>query len=89
LVIEVDVSRSSLNKLAIYAGLGVHEVWRYRATGITILRLAGGAYSQVEASEILPGITGEQLMHLLEASEQMKRKDWLQEIRAVAQPLTN
>jgi Uma2 family endonuclease len=87
LVIEVDVSRSSLNKLAIYAGLGVYEVWRYRASGITILRLAEGAYHQVDASVILPGITGEQLTHLLEASQQLKRKDWLQEIRAVAQTL--
>jgi Uma2 family endonuclease len=29
LVLEVDITRSSLNRLDVYAGLGVPEVWRY------------------------------------------------------------
>ena len=29
LVIEVDITRSSLDKLSIYAALRVPEVWRY------------------------------------------------------------
>ena len=29
LAIEVDISRSSLNKLSIYADIGVPEVWLY------------------------------------------------------------
>src|SRR4051794_35073035 len=36
LVIEVDVSRSSLNRMAIYATLGVPEVWRLEAQGFSI-----------------------------------------------------
>jgi len=37
LVIEVDVSRSSFDKLAIYAGFGVQEVWRREADRVSIL----------------------------------------------------
>ena len=33
LVIEVDVSSTSLNKLPIYASLGVSEIWRWRWQG--------------------------------------------------------
>ncbi len=88
LVIEVDVSSSSLNKLPIYAGLGVSEIWRWRLHGVSILRLEHGAYHQQQASVVLPGVTGEQLTYLLQASQQMKRKDWLLEVRAVAHTLT-
>ena len=88
LVIEVDVSSSSLNKLPIYAGLGVAEIWRWRWQGVSILRLEHGAYHQQDASVILPGVTSERLTYLLQASQQMKRKDWLREVQAVAHSLT-
>jgi Uma2 family endonuclease len=46
LVIEVDVSRSSLNRMAIYAALGVPEVWRLDQQGFSILVLgANGEYA--------------------------------------------
>ena len=88
LVIEVDVSSSSLNKLPIYASLGVSEIWRWRQSGVTILRLENNEYHSQNRSVILPGVTNEQLTHLLQASQQMKRKDWLREVRAVAHALT-
>ena len=37
LAVEVDMSRSSLDKLAIYAALGVVELWRTDGTTIEIL----------------------------------------------------
>ena len=30
LIVEVDISRSAVNRMAIYAALGVPEVWRFR-----------------------------------------------------------
>ena len=39
LAIEVEVSSPLLDKLAIYAGLGVPEIWRYNQDGLTILLL--------------------------------------------------
>ncbi|MDP9363814.1 MAG: Uma2 family endonuclease [Chloroflexota bacterium] len=42
LVLEVEVSHPSLDKLAIYAGFGVPEVWRCRANRVSIHRLNNG-----------------------------------------------
>src|SRR5215831_8087758 len=46
LVIEVDVTHSSLDKLPIYAALGVPEVWRSDGTRLAILILEGGTYEE-------------------------------------------
>ena len=35
LVLEIDMSNSSLNKLPIYAALGVAEIWRYNGNNLT------------------------------------------------------
>ncbi|MGH8006933.1 MAG: Uma2 family endonuclease, partial [Candidatus Binatia bacterium] len=44
LVIEVDITSSSLKKSPIYAAIGVPEIWRYDGHAVTILRLAGSKY---------------------------------------------
>jgi Uma2 family endonuclease len=38
-VIEIEVSRTVLDRLDIYAALGVPEVWRCRRAGIIVMRL--------------------------------------------------
>ncbi len=43
LAIEVDVSTSSLDRMAIYAALGVPEVWRWQADRLTEFRLDGAS----------------------------------------------
>src|SRR5262249_44955535 len=39
LAIEVDITSSVLNRLAIYAALGVPEVWRYNGIRLEVYRL--------------------------------------------------
>jgi len=39
LVLEVDITRSSIPKLPIYAALGVPEVWQWRSDAIEVFRL--------------------------------------------------
>lgn len=56
LVIEVDVSRSSVSKRRIYAAFGVPEVWRHTAGRIEVHRLSAGSYGLAEASEVFPGL---------------------------------
>lgn len=47
LAIEVDATRSSLNRVSIYATLGVPELWRLDRKGLTFHALgAGGQYAQ-------------------------------------------
>ncbi|HQY65292.1 MAG TPA: Uma2 family endonuclease [Polyangiaceae bacterium] len=52
--IEVVVSSPLVDKLAVYSGLGVSEVWLWREGRLAVHRLVGGAYEPREASEVLP-----------------------------------
>ena len=82
LVIEIDVSRSSLDKLPVYAGLGVPEVWRYQHGRVQMYRLAGGSYVEVEDSAVIPGLSGARLTAFVRDSLTASRPDWWQGVVA-------
>ncbi|MBN2578664.1 MAG: Uma2 family endonuclease [Pirellulales bacterium] len=55
LALEVDISRSSLDKLDIYADLGVPELWLYNGENLRVYPLqADGRYRQQESSLNFP-----------------------------------
>lgn len=55
LAVEIDISRSSLNRLGIYAALGVPEVWRFDGAVLRIYRLGpDGSYAEVQESGHFP-----------------------------------
>jgi Uma2 family endonuclease len=58
IAIEVVVSSGFVDKLAVYAGLGVLEVWIWQPSraAIAVNRLASGTYQQRERSEVLPAL---------------------------------
>lgn len=58
IAIEVIVSSPLLDKLAVYAGLGVPEVWVWHSTSqnLAVHRLVGGRYEAVPTSPTLPGL---------------------------------
>lgn len=57
LAIEVEVSRSVLDRLSIYATLGVGEVWRLdKDGGLTFWTLRSAQYIEVPESQAVPGI---------------------------------
>jgi Uma2 family endonuclease len=58
LAIEVIVSSGLVDKMAVYAGLGVAEVWTWRpgARAIVAHRLIGGAYERQDRSTLLPAL---------------------------------
>ena len=82
LVVEIDITSPSLEKLPIYAQLGVPEVWRYDGHSVTILRLAGEAYVAAAESAALPPLTGEVLSRFVAASKTQPRTAWLRALRA-------
>ena len=82
LVIEIDVSRSSLDKLPVYAGLGVPEVWRHQHGRVQMYRLAGGSYVEVEDSAVIPGLSGARLTAFVRDSLTASRPDWWQGVEA-------
>jgi Uma2 family endonuclease len=69
LAIEVDVTSASGRKLAIYARLGVPELWVYANGRVTIHELQGEAYGQREESPTFPGVTATLITAWLEQGE--------------------
>ena len=55
LAVEIDVTRSSLDRMGVYAILGVPEIWRFDGTAITFYRRNdAGQYDQTERSCAFP-----------------------------------
>jgi Uma2 family endonuclease len=65
-VVEIDVSHSSVRKLAFYAQLGVPEVWRYDGERASMYRLSDTRYEEVPASLAFPVFTADAMTALLQ-----------------------
>ena len=85
LVIEIDITSPSLDKLPIYAQMGVPEVWRYDGERITILALKGSDYGETAGSIVLPPVTSAALTSFVEQSKATRRTIWLERVREWAQ----
>lgn len=86
LMVEVEISRSALNKLPICATLGVPEVWRCDYSSLTILHLRDGNYEPGERSQFLP-VSAADLTLQIKAREGRKRNAWLRGVREWARGL--
>ena len=84
LVIEIDVTSFSMNKLPLYASIDVPEVWRYEDAEIEILLLNGGSYRKSPESKCLSGIGAGTLTDLMRKSKILRRTEWLKQIREAA-----
>ena len=56
IAIEVVLSSGVVDKLSIYQGLGVAEVWVWEAEKFTIYHLRSDEYEQIASSELLPNL---------------------------------
>lgn len=81
LVIEIDVTSTSIHKDPIYAQLGVREVWRYDGDELRIGKLVGEAYVASETSEALPLVTATVLSQFLERSRTVRRPEFVKSFR--------
>lgn len=81
LVIEIDVSRSSLPRFPIFAAFGVPEVWRYDGTRVSVWRLEAGRYVEAERSTALPVVTGAAATRWLEESRTLPSTEWVRRVR--------
>lgn len=82
LAVEVEVSRSSLPRMAIYAALGVLEVWRWRREELTIWSLDAGKYVQREFSVNLPMLRVKDLEPFLDFELAADETAWVRNFRA-------
>ena len=63
LSIEVDITRSVLNRMSIYASLGVPEIWRCRESGLEVYLLKeSGEYLLSQESTIFPGVSMKEMV---------------------------
>ena len=84
LVIEIDITHCSLDKLPIFAAVGVPEVWRYTGARVQLLQLVQGSYITTHESTALPNVTSDVLTRFMRESEREKRTAWLRQVRAWA-----
>ena len=56
LAIEVVVTSGLVDKLDIYQGLGVTEVWQWQAGRLLIYHLRSAGYELIQTSELLPDL---------------------------------
>lgn len=72
LAIEVEISTSVMNRMGIYAALGVPEVWRFDGTTLRVQRLrSGGTYDQVARSEWFPTLPLSELSQFLVQTQKL------------------
>jgi Uma2 family endonuclease len=89
LVVEVALTKSTLEKLPIYATLGIPEVWRYITTAdekvlegnLLIYQLRDGEYQQTSTSRCFPTVTGDRITLFLEHSDSMSLATALRVLR--------
>ncbi|WP_240966555.1 Uma2 family endonuclease [Nodosilinea sp. P-1105] len=65
LAVEIDITRSSLDRFSIYADLGIPEIWRYDGQTLTIYGLNDGGYVQRDRSLALSPITATDITHFV------------------------
>jgi Uma2 family endonuclease len=81
LAIEIDITSSSLNRFAIYAKLGVPEVWRYDGHVITIHQLVGDLYVLCDRSIAFPLLQTIDLQNFLELKSTLKENALIRQVR--------
>lgn len=89
LILEVELSRSSLNKFEIYAELGIREVWRYISKpGETFLKgnffihyLEGDRYIEEDRGLAFPFLTAGRILQFIDQSDALGLPTALRDLR--------
>ncbi|MFL5245924.1 MAG: Uma2 family endonuclease [Gemmataceae bacterium] len=87
LALETDMTSSSMNRMEIYAALGIPEVWRYENETLTFYRLMEGKHYQESATSLaFPLVTPEDLTRMLAQRHKMDQnalvrhfREWVRE----------
>jgi Uma2 family endonuclease len=83
LAIEVEISKSSVNRLGVYSALRVQEIWRFDGRKLTILdRQDDGTYLSINSSAAFPWISIEEITHFLVDEDTRDETQWARKVRA-------
>ncbi|MBV8130176.1 MAG: Uma2 family endonuclease [Planctomycetaceae bacterium] len=83
LAIEIEITRSALNRLGLYGVLGVPEIWRFDGRTLRILdRQTDGSYREIFRSQALPWISIEEIGRFAQFEETHDDTQWARTLRA-------
>jgi Uma2 family endonuclease len=88
LVVEIDITHSSIDKLALFAAFGVPEVWRHDGRELLFYVRTETGYVTREKSSMLPGVDSATVARFVETGKSANRPAWLRGIREWAQTQT-
>ena len=77
----MDSASASLNRLAIYAALGVPEVWRFDGDSLGIYCLEGDRYERVTRSRVLPLLAQQDILTWMRQSRTQGETSWARAVR--------
>jgi Uma2 family endonuclease len=81
LVVEIDITHPSLNRLPIFAAFGIPELWRFDSERVEIYLLREGEYSRSDNSSALPLVTAEAVTMFVQESWKLGRLEWTKRVR--------
>ena len=82
LVIEAEVSRSALDRLSLFAAIGVGEVWRYDGERLVVHVLShSGSYTEQPASCAFPWLPMAELATRIAAAAATDETTWIRSLR--------
>jgi Uma2 family endonuclease len=83
LAIEVEISRSALDRMGIYAALRVPEIWRYDGETLRVEPLQpDGTYATSKTSLAFPFLPLDEVVRFLQQGAAMDHAEWERTLRA-------
>ena len=79
LVIEIDLTSHSQNRLQVYGDLGVAEVWIYDGHSLTIMQLQRQGYIAANVSQFFPNLP---IVDIADFIQQAETSDYLKLVKA-------
>ncbi len=79
LVIEIDITNSSPNRLQVYADIGVAEIWVYNGDSLTVKQLQNGVYITAQTSQFFANLPISEIAGFL---QQGRTIDYLELVKA-------
>ena len=82
IALEVAITSGGIDKLAVYRGLGVSEVWFWNGQQFRLYALEAGGYAEIERSRWLPDLDLAQLASFVGARDQTAAvREYLRRLR--------
>ncbi|MFY9225482.1 MAG: Uma2 family endonuclease [Blastocatellia bacterium] len=82
LVVEIDITSSSTDKLPFYHSLGVSEIWLHNGQELTIYKIEQNNYQIANSSVAFPLLTSQEIGNFINQSRNLPSLDFLKSLRA-------